>query len=218
MITESERDQVESSFTRLIRAFMEEDPRYLAGIFVDREGECVDYCARVDAYDAKVAGAHLQVVLAEIRPALRRLALGEPLAFVVFGSQRDLALRRVDSEYSVILLASAGSIDDDALAGLSELAHRLRVEAALAPGFFDDHQGHLEVEVRESVGFPFAPVALRVGELRVDVADVLGHFREPGGVAGGTLECFHVRDVGGEEFLLAFDDASRRWHRLPLGL
>src|SRR5690606_3175504 len=100
MIQESERDQVESNFTRLLREFMSTDPRYLASIFVDREGECVDYCAVIDPYDAKVAGAHLQVVLGEIRPAIKRLMLGEVEHFVAYGGARDLALRRVDDEYS----------------------------------------------------------------------------------------------------------------------
>jgi hypothetical protein len=217
VIVESERDQAESSFTRLIREFLDGDPRYLAGIFVDREGECVDYCARLDAFDAKVAGAHLQVVLGEIRPSLQRLSLGEPRLFAVFGSERDLVLRRVDAEYSFVLVATAGSIDDDMFVVLSQLAHDLRAEAMLPPAHFEDQYGPLEVEVRESVGFPFAPTALRVGELQIEIADVLGHFREEGGLPGGILECFHVRDIEGNEFLLAYDDGSRRWHKRQLG-
>jgi predicted regulator of Ras-like GTPase activity (Roadblock/LC7/MglB family) len=216
MIAESERDQAESNFTRLIREFMESDPRYLAGIFVDREGECVDYCATLDAYDAKVVGAHLQVVLAEIKPSLKRLLLGEPELFVVFGRERDLVLRRVDEEYSLVLVAAGGSIDEDTLRGLSQLAHDLRAEAALPPAHFESYYGRLEVIVRESVGFPFAPISARIGDLSIEVADVLGHFREPGGIAGGTLDCFHVRDAAAKEFLLAFDSVNERWHKLPL--
>jgi predicted regulator of Ras-like GTPase activity (Roadblock/LC7/MglB family) len=218
MISESERDQAESSFTRLLREFMESDPRYLAGIFVDREGECVDYCSSLDAYDAKVAGAHLQVVLGEIRPSLKRLVLGEPESFVVHGTERDLALRRVDEEYSVILVTAGGGVDEDTMAALGQLAHDLRVEAGLSPAHFESHYGKLEVEVRESVGFPFAPTSIRVGALHIEIDDVLGHFRESGGLAGGTLECFHVRDADAKEFLIAYDDSNGRWHKLTLGV
>ncbi|NLY94898.1 MAG: hypothetical protein GXY23_12835 [Myxococcales bacterium] len=217
MIQESERDQVESNFTRLLREFMSTDPRYLASIFVDREGECVDYCAVIDPYDAKVAGAHLQVVLGEIRPAIKRLMLGEVEHFVAYGGARDLALRRVDDEYSVVLVAAMGGVDDDTIAALSGLAHELRMEAALAPAAFESYYGPLEVEVRDSVGFNFAPASFRVGGTYVEIDAVLGRFREGGGIAGGTLECFHVRDARGDEYLLAYDDANRRWHKLPLG-
>lgn len=217
MISEAPRDQAESSFTRIIREFLSADPRYLGCIFVDREGECVDYCSSVDTYELKVIGAQLQVVLANLRPHLARLVIGELESFYVSASDGDLLLRRVDAEYSLVLLTTAGGIDEHTLEEASDLARRLRDEAGLETAYFDSADGRLEVTLRESIGYGYAPIAIRRAETVHVVSDVLGYFEEDGGIAGGPLDCFHIRLEDGREFLLVRDAEHDRWYRFPLG-
>lgn len=217
MIQEAPRDQAESSFTRIIREFLEKDPRYLGCIFVDREGECVDYCSLIDAYELKVIGAQLQVVLANLRPHLTKLVIGELESFYVGASKGDLLLRRVDEEYSLALLTTTGGVDEHTLEEASQLAQRLREEAGLETPYFDSIDGPLDVALRESIGYGYAPIAIRRGDSVTVVADVLGYFEEHGGIAGGPLDCFHVRLEDGVEFLLVRDAENDRWYRFPLG-
>lgn len=217
MISEAPRDQAESSFTRIIREFLAGDPRYLGCIFVDREGECVDYCSSIDTYELKVIGAQLQVVTANLRRHLTRLIVGELESFYVSASEGDLLLRRVDADYSLVLLTTAGAVDEHTLAEASILARRLRDEAGLEAAYFDSSEGRMEVTLRESIGYGYAPIAIRRAEKVALVSDVLGYFEEHGGLAGGPLDCFHIRLENNGELLLVRDAEHDRWYRFPLG-
>ncbi len=210
---ETERDQVETGFTPHLRELLL-DPRVLCAIFVDREGESVDYCARVDMYEAKIAGAQLHVTMVELRERVAPMLVGEVLSFLIAGEARDFVVRRVDGEYSLVVVTQPGAATDDILRGLDTLAAAFRDEAGLVPPWWDRTVGDLAVETRPAVGWSFAPTRIHHAGHETEIHDVIGRWTEQGGLPGGELECFRVRLDGDRELTLAWDAELGCW--LPI--
>lgn len=211
--SEATRDQEESSFTPVLRRVWASSPGVLAAVFVDEEGECVDYCSTLVPFEAKVAGAHLRIVVDVAQEAVPRLGGGEMHALEVYGARRDMILRRVDEHYLLVVLAEEGAIDarvrDQVEAAVADLRHEAGVEVPV----WDPQSVPLQVELRHAVGWEYAPAAFIERGRRIRVADVLGMWTESGGAAGGALSCFRVRTEAGVELTLAHDMNRDRWMR-----
>jgi predicted regulator of Ras-like GTPase activity (Roadblock/LC7/MglB family) len=210
---EAPRDQVESPFTAILRVALEADERIVSVSFVDHEGECVDYCSRVPPFDAKIAGAQMQVVVNGLTEPLRRMAQGELNEVQIIGVERDVIARRIDDEYLLVVIAHGGATDDRLLDRLAAVVAGLRAEAGLLPPCWDHESGAFDVKLRAAVAWGFAPSALDVNGDLIPIGAVLGRWTERGGLPGGELVCFRVRLVDGSEITIAFDAALRRWLR-----
>jgi hypothetical protein len=212
-VGEHERDQQESDFTSLLRGLLRGHPAIVAAAFVDGEGECVDYCSRVEPFEAKVAGAHLQIVTEEVRPRVAVLGGGELVQFEVYGDARDHVVRRLDEQYVMVVVVLAGHAEAGMLEDIERVARALRREAGIEAPSWDPQAGPIEVQTRRAVGWSYAPVAFRQGNARTEIAAVLGRWTERGRAAGGELVCFRVRTRAGIELTLAYDASQGKWLR-----
>ncbi|MBC7173167.1 MAG: hypothetical protein H5U40_12090 [Polyangiaceae bacterium] len=212
-VPETERDQAESGFTEILRRLLRAEPAIEALIFVDHDGECIDYCSVLPPYDVKVAGAQMQVVVAGMREPLHRLLSGELTEVQLYCDRRDIIARRVDDEYLLVAIVRAGGADEYVVAGVGDIVERLRDEAMIPAPFWDDKGPPLEVSVREAIGWGFAPTTVTFEGAQVPILDVLGRWRERGGAAGGELVCFRVRIDRERELTLAYDMSQTRWFR-----
>lgn len=209
---EPERDQIESSFTRPLRRTVRCHSSVLAALFVDAEGECVDYCSCIDPYDAKVAGAQMQVSVAEVRRFARRIGGGRSALTEVVGERRCFVLREIGDGYSVVVVIQGRLIDQAILVATEKCASVLRAEAGLATPSWDP-KGILEVITRDAVGWDYAPLGYVEHGIVHKVQDVLGRWEEDGGISAGSLVCFRVRNEAGDELTLAHDDIEKAWLR-----
>ena len=208
---ETERDQVESAFTPLLRGLYRADPGVIAAVFVDHVGECVDYCVGIDPYDAKVTGAHLILVLSESQPRVVSLMAGDTLDFIVYGSERDLMLRRIADGFALVVVATAGCLDGALLERTEQVVEQLRKELGEGAPIWDVRLAPIEVDVRDSGPWVFAPALVRRGEERIAILDVLGRWEEGELLPGGKLVCFRVHTEHYRELTLAFDVATESW-------
>ncbi len=213
LVPEAPRDQVESGFTEVLRRLFRSEPDVRALVFVDRDGECVDYCSALPPFDAKVAGAHMQVVVDGLREPLRRLLTGELIELQVHGEERDLVARRVDDEYLLVVVVRGGRTDETVLRGVRETVERLRREAKIPAPWWDEKGEPLTVQVRKAIGWGFAPTVVEFDGHQTRILDVLGRWQESGGAPGGELVCYRVRTDSGDELTLAFDPDQERWFR-----
>lgn len=210
---EQTRDQAESAFTPLLRWLWSRSPDILGVVFVDQEGECVDYCASMAPFEAKVAGAHMRVVATHVSEALATLGGGELHSVEIYGAERELIVRRLDECYLVAVVVSAGGVNHGLMDATERAVAALRDEAGVPPPPWEPHAGPIEVELRAAIGWPYAPAAFRQGGGRTPIVAVLGRWFEPGGAVGGELVCFRVRSSDGTELTLAHDISQDRWLR-----
>jgi hypothetical protein len=209
---EAPRDQVESAFTPILRRLLYRTTGVLAVCFVDDEGECVDYCAALPPYDVKVTGAHLRVVMNDVAERLARIGAGESWLLHLHSDQRDIVARRVSKEYLLVILLKPNTLTRRLLGGIEHTVNELRREAGVAVPSWEPMVDSVNVEVREAVGWPYAPAAFQDRNGRVAIADVLGRWMEDGSSSTGRL-CFRVRTEAGEELTLIHDRTLDRWER-----
>jgi hypothetical protein len=103
------RDQEESAFSAILADLVKRVPGAFAAAMVDGDGECVDYAIApprprgpvIDPYDVKIAGAHWNIVLAEIA---QRPAITAPQTIVCRGEKRSFIIRRLPDDYSLVVL------------------------------------------------------------------------------------------------------------------
>ncbi len=206
---ETPRDIEETDFTPILRRIAIAVPEVQAAVFVDDEGECVDYCSRMGVYDTKVVGAHLHVITHSIITSGSR-SLGAPHAYHIVADAREIVVRRVSDEYTLVVVcdppAPLGTLN-----GLIETAVRdIRLEAAIAPPLWEPHRETLKVELRASAGWGYAPTAFSERGHRHELTAVVGRWidHEDSGAV-----CFMVRTTSGEETVLVHRAREGRWLR-----
>jgi predicted regulator of Ras-like GTPase activity (Roadblock/LC7/MglB family) len=207
---EAPRDQDESAFTPILRRLLYRTTGVLAVCFVDDQGECIDYCSSLTAYDAKVTGAHLCVVMNDVARALVKIGGGESWLLHINGDQRDIVARRVSAEYLLVAVLKPNSVTRRLLGGVEHAVSELRRESGVGIPSWEPSVDSVSVEVREAVGWPYAPAAFHDGGRRIAIENVLGRWAE--GASAGRL-CFRVRTETGEELTLVHDRAWDRWER-----
>lgn len=201
---ESIRDQDENAFTAILRRLFQAVPALTAAVFVDMEGECIDYVTCDDPFEAKVTGAHMHMLLGMLPGAF---------ALELVASRREVWVRRVSDEY-VLVVTLARGFDRGELRDAIALAGRaFRAEVGIdAPHWEKD--ARLSVRVRTSPGWTYAPEGFSVGGERVAIAAVLGRWTEPPPdphAGAQMLVCFRVRTTDGQELTLAHDETAEAW-------
>lgn len=209
---EAPRDQVESEFTEILRRLLYRATGLLAVAFVDRDGECIDYCTALGAYETKLAGAQMLVTMTELAERMRRLDAGQSWMLTVHGTERDLVARRVSDEYLLVVVTKPRTLTRRLTGGIEHTVTELRREAGIDVPDWEPALDSVRVEVRSAVGWLYAPAAF-FGEAgkRIGIADVMGRWMRGTGTA--SRFCFRVRTDEGEELTLVHDRAHDRWER-----
>lgn len=124
-----QRDQQEEGpLTQILHALLDATPLCLGASLVDSLGETVDYSGAIDPFDVKVAAAHLQIILTELRAI-------EPLSqtqeFRIRARRRAYLLRPLDADYSLLLVLHRHAAFAVSPRALDEAAAHLAAEAGL---------------------------------------------------------------------------------------
>jgi predicted regulator of Ras-like GTPase activity (Roadblock/LC7/MglB family) len=192
-----------TGFTEALEALVDAIPEAESATFIDDEGEAVDLAARVDPFEARIAGAVLSLPLHLARVFARKTGLGEVLALGVVGHRRSVLTRHVGDGLDVVLVIEGTLPRARAGQRLAETAQTLRAAAGLGGNPAD-----FEVEARAPTAGPLRPVAVIERGVRREVLEVLGVLHEEG------VTHFLVRTDGLREMLLHFDHDSGRWRRV----
>jgi hypothetical protein len=208
--TEAERDQGESAFTGILRRVYEAVPSVIAVVFVDLEGECIDYVAAIQPYDAKVVAAHMHMLLKGMRAERLPAVFGETFAFELVSSEREVWVRQFCEEYALVVLLERGFDTSELRDVVLAASREFREEAGLAAPAWEAPE-RLSVHVRASPGWNYAPIDFSLGSARYGITAVLGRWTEPARPGEPTRVCFRVRTQHGEELTLAHDEHTEAW-------
>ncbi len=207
--SEAPRDMNETAFTHILRRLWKRSPGILAVVFVDSEGEAVDYCCSVDPYEAKVLGAQMGFTTGQLNLAVQKLGFGELHEVIVGSSVRGLTVRRVTDEYSLAVSTVATEDDHVVSMAIERCVDDLRREAHLDTPLWEPRPKPLEVYVREAVGWKYAPALFCEAEAEWrEVETVLGRWQDQD---FDDLTCFRIRTRDGDELTLAHDTKFDRW-------
>ena len=208
---EHSRDLNESPFTAVLRSLLRGVPEVLLAVFVDEEGECIDYCSSLPPYDAKIAGAQLHVMVHEIAPAVAKLRAGKLWFVHVQGTERELLVRRVSNEYLLVVVTRPLRVEGPLRAAIDATVAALRAEGEIARPTWEPHRQPILVDVREARGWGYAPDVIYDRGVRTEILAVLGRFGE--GDGGSRRDVFLVRTEHGEELTLAHRLGDGVWER-----
>jgi hypothetical protein len=209
---ESPRDLGESAFTPILRRMFDAIPSVLAAVFVDMEGECIDYVSALEPYEAKVAAAHLHMLMSVTRASRATEIVGEALALeIASSSERVMCAWNLGDEYALMALIH-GEIDRSRLRdALARVQREFRAEVGLDSPDQAAASGQLSVSVRPSAGWTYAPSVFLLRGSRVKVNDVIGRWSEYALPQGRVLVCFRVRTQAGREVTLVHDQVADLW-------
>lgn len=208
---EARRDIDESAFTTVLRSLLRGVPEALLAVFVDEEGECVDYCSSLPPFDAKIAGAQLHVMVAELAPVIARMRGGKIWFVHVQGSERELVVRRVSDEYLLVVVTRPLKVETPLRAALDASVAALRAEGEIARPTWEPHRQPLIVDIRDARGWGYAPSVIYDRGVRTEILAVLGRFGE--GAGAQRRDVFLVRTEHGEELTLARRLEDSVWER-----
>jgi hypothetical protein len=208
---EAQRDQAECAFTPILRRLFQSFPALLAAVFVDREGECIDYVSELEPYDAKVGAAHMHNLLTRLRGSRIHTITGETLCFEVTTSERELWVRQLGDDYVIVAILLPEFDHSELREAIAFAGHEFRAEVGLPVPAWEGGQPRLSVRVRPSPGWKYAPEAFSAGGVRVTIADVLGRWTEASAINDEELVCFRVRTAEGEELTLVHDPDAEGW-------
>jgi hypothetical protein len=120
--------QEEGPFTQILHALCDATPLSLGAALVDSLGETVDYSGAIDPFDVKVAAAHLQIILTELRALDPFRALRE---FRIHARRRSYLLRPLDADYSLLLVLHRHGAFAVSRRALDEASAHLAMEAGI---------------------------------------------------------------------------------------
>lgn len=121
------RDQEPSTFTTILERLLAATPGSLGAVLVDSEGEAVDYAGRLEPFELKVAAAHWQIALGEIREAAPML--GPMRQITVRARGRSYLVRSVQERYAVVVVLHRHAAFAVSERALQEADTRLSLEA-----------------------------------------------------------------------------------------
>jgi predicted regulator of Ras-like GTPase activity (Roadblock/LC7/MglB family) len=98
------RDQDATSFAEILQELLSVEPRAVAAVLIDSEGETVDYASSLPSYFAKVAAATLRVVLDDVAAACGKLDWGALTQAVIRARRRSFFVRPLPDGYALVLV------------------------------------------------------------------------------------------------------------------
>jgi len=211
---ESPRDMEESAFTPILRGLMRTVPGITAVVFVDGQGECIDYCSALPPFDAKVIAAHMLVVTMSARETSVARA-GEPWFVHVHGSERDVLVRRLGDDYALVVVSGSNTLTPLLQESVERAVRELRVEGGMRAPAWEPPTERVRVEVRHSTtGWAYAPKAYWHRGDRVLVTVVGRWIESDASVADDPARdavCFMVRTEAGQDLTLVHRVTDDVW-------
>jgi predicted regulator of Ras-like GTPase activity (Roadblock/LC7/MglB family) len=208
---EAPRDQAESAFTAILRRLWDQLPSLQSAAFVDVEGECIDYISRLDPFEAKVAAAHMHMLLGIVARSFERLDFGRTFAIEIDAEAREFWVQRVAEDYVLVVLCTSGGDRSQRETAIVLACAEFRDEVGMQPPPWERSRRRLSVRVRPATGWTYAPETYSDGGVRVTITDVIGRWTEAGGLLGDELVCFRVRTEEGRELTLVHDPDGDGW-------
>ena len=106
MLDESVRDVDENDFTPILRSLRKLSPLVAAAVFVDEEGECIDYVSALSPYETKIVAATLRVTVSAVASALGAATWGAMRELEVGAGERNFLMCRVAEGYWLVVVAN----------------------------------------------------------------------------------------------------------------
>jgi hypothetical protein len=97
------REQDWSTFSQILKNLIDATPGALGAALVDSLGEAVDYAGTLEAFDVKVAGAHLQLEFRKAEEALGN-AFGRVRQITIRARNRSYVARDLMEGYMVVVV------------------------------------------------------------------------------------------------------------------
>lgn len=199
----------ESEFTELLREVRVAVPAVEAAIFVDNEGECIDYASSIDPFDAKVAGAQMLDLLRRLENRTEDSPAGKHFELEMACDTHEVWVRRLSDDY-VLVLRTRGTFERSHLRSVAiRVARAFRAAVGIDTPHWEPQAVPIEVKTRPAVGWDYAPASFREHGERVAVEDVLGRWLDPPNDQGNV--CFRVRTLEGRELTLVHDLHADAW-------
>lgn len=120
------RDMEVTAFAKILTDLLLRLPGAYACALVDLGGETVDYAGLADPFDAKVAAAHMRIVLNDLE---EYAALGQPRWVIVRGARRSFVARRLPEGYALVVMLRRRAGFTASTRAYSACAHALAAEA-----------------------------------------------------------------------------------------
>jgi hypothetical protein len=188
------RDQDPTSFAEILQELLWLEPRAIAAVLIDGEGETVDYASSLPSYFARVAAANLRVVLDDITGSWEKVGLGGLTHAVVRARRRSFFVRPLPDGYALVLVLRARAFAVSSRA-IEVAACRLAAEAGW-PGPAENNLTWHAAEVETRRTHRFRPLQIKTGEEWENV-EVLGSVVGLAGEKG-----YRCRLQGGAEVTL----------------
>jgi predicted regulator of Ras-like GTPase activity (Roadblock/LC7/MglB family) len=208
---EVKRDIETTEFTNILRRFWATIPTVVVAAFVDQEGECVDYVSSVEPYEARVNAAQVVSILGTTLSLRDKLGFGETHTLEVIGSEKELWARRIDNEYTMIVVANPGIETTLMKRALVRTVHEFRDEVNIARPAWEPAGDSTLVETRSATAWQYAPVSFTTDGVRVVISDVIGRWEESDEIGSHKKVCFRIRTKFGEEHTLVHDPKNDEW-------
>lgn len=207
---EAERDLNESAFAVILRRLFQAVPAVLAAVFVDFEGECIDYVASVDPFEAKVTAAHMHMMIERLSAERLSACAGYAVGFELITQEREVWVRRVSQQYALVVILARGYDRSELRDAVARANREFRAEVELDTPAWEGNES-LSVRVRASRRWSYAPDLFSVRGERHPIAAVLGRWTESVRPDAPPWVCFRVRTLHGEELTLAHDEHTEAW-------
>lgn len=208
---EATRDQEATGFTPILRRVWSSTPAVVAVAFADMMGECIDYVSSLDPFDAKVSAAHALIVISRLLESGDKLGGGAPVMLEIAADEREIWARRVSEEYVLVVVTEAGADRTLVRHAILRAVIALRDEGGISIPTWDLPLSVLQVEVRNAVGWEYAPSAYHQNGARVPIAAVIGRWLDQPDADAVQIVCFRVRNDRNEELTLVHDPISDEW-------
>ncbi len=128
----AEREHERTAFTRILENVLRATPGARGVALVDELGESVDYAGDLDAFDIRVAAAHMQL---ELRLASESMAAktGQVRAIVVRGHRRSFMVMDLVDGYDLVVVTGRCAPFALSERARKQAEHDIRVEGGWQP-------------------------------------------------------------------------------------
>ncbi len=115
-------------FKGILKELVETTPASTGAILADWEGEAVEQHCLYDDFELKVLGAHLGIILAQMKEVHAEFPAGELRDAVITSLNQHLIVGEIGPDYSLVMTLSRGAVVGQALYRFRKAAERLQKE------------------------------------------------------------------------------------------
>ena len=115
-------------FRPILRDLVRGVPDAIGAVFVDAQGEAIDFYAHLEEADLRLVGAHLGRVWTSLARAMEHSDAGSARELILVGDRAKMLVRAIDREYYVVMTIKPRSPTAQAARALATAADRLRLE------------------------------------------------------------------------------------------